>query len=48
MKKTIANIEDFCQTYGRLPYLYVTGGDPHHALLAWQDLLNSYHISPGA
>ncbi|MDF2791045.1 MAG: radical domain protein system [Neobacillus sp.] len=28
VKKTIANIEDFCQTYGRLPYLYITGGDP--------------------
>ncbi len=28
MKTTLANIEDFCQTYNRTPYLYITGGDP--------------------
>lgn len=28
MKEVIANIKDFCEVYDRLPYLYITGGDP--------------------
>lgn len=28
MEKVVENIEDFCGKFNRLPYLYVTGGDP--------------------
>ena len=28
MQETFANCLDFCETYGRLPYFYITGGDP--------------------
>lgn len=28
MLQTLANIDDFCDTFGRQPYLYITGGDP--------------------
>lgn len=28
MQQTLANIEDFCETFGREPYLYITVGDP--------------------
>lgn len=28
MVLTLENIEDFCRTFDRLPYLYITGGDP--------------------
>lgn len=28
MLRILANIDDFCETFGRQPYLYVTGGDP--------------------
>lgn len=28
MLRTLANIDDFCETFGRQPYLYITGGDP--------------------
>lgn len=28
MKEVLANIKDFCEVYNRLPYLYLTGGDP--------------------
>ena len=28
MTETLANIEDFCAVYDRLPYIYLTGGDP--------------------
>ena len=28
MKKTFANCLDFCGTFGREPYFYITGGDP--------------------
>ena len=28
MQDTLANCLDFCQVYGRLPYFYITGGDP--------------------
>lgn len=28
MEKVVANCENFCEVYGRAPYLYITGGDP--------------------
>ena len=28
MQEVVANCEDFCKMYGRLPYFYITGGDP--------------------
>ena len=28
MQDVVANCEDFCEMYGRLPYFYITGGDP--------------------
>ena len=28
MQEVVANCEDFCEMYGRLPYFYITGGDP--------------------
>jgi radical SAM/SPASM domain protein of ACGX system len=28
MQEVIANCQDFCEVYGRLPYFYITGGDP--------------------
>ena len=28
MQEVVANCEDFCKVYGRLPYFYITGGDP--------------------
>lgn len=28
MQEALANIEDFCEVYGRRPYIYLTGGDP--------------------
>lgn len=28
MQKTFENCLDFCRTFGRLPYFYITGGDP--------------------
>jgi len=28
MEEVVANIKDFCLVYDRLPYLYITGGDP--------------------
>lgn len=28
MQETFHNCLDFCETYGRLPYFYITGGDP--------------------
>ena len=28
MQKTLENCLDFCRAYGRLPYFYITGGDP--------------------
>lgn len=28
IQETLANIEDFCRTFNRRPYLYLTGGDP--------------------
>lgn len=28
MRQVVANCEDFCKTYNRVPYFYITGGDP--------------------
>ncbi len=28
MQKVVENAEEFCRTYGRVPYFYITGGDP--------------------
>ena len=28
MQEVVANCEDFCKVYGRIPYFYITGGDP--------------------
>ena len=28
MQETFDNCLDFCKVYGRLPYFYITGGDP--------------------
>ncbi len=28
MQKVVENAEEFCTTYGRAPYFYITGGDP--------------------
>ena len=28
MTEVVANFEDFCKVYGRVPYFYITGGDP--------------------
>ena len=28
MQQVVANCEDFCKTYNRVPYFYITGGDP--------------------
>lgn len=28
MQETAANCRDMCAMYGRLPYFYITGGDP--------------------
>ena len=28
IKKTLENCEKMCQTFGLLPYMYITGGDP--------------------
>lgn len=28
MQEVIANCEDFCKVYNRIPYFYITGGDP--------------------
>ena len=46
MTKVIENIEDFCRTYNRKPYLYVTGGDPilHPDFWKLMDLLKEKEI----
>lgn len=28
MQEVVANCEDFCKVYNRVPYFYITGGDP--------------------
>ena len=28
MKEVVENCEDFCKVYNRIPYFYITGGDP--------------------
>lgn len=46
IEHTLANIEDFCDTFGRDPYLYITGGDPilHPDFWRLMDLLKDKRI----
>lgn len=46
MMVTLAQIEDFCNTYGRRPYIYLTGGDPilHPDFWRLLDLFNQKSI----
>lgn len=46
MEEVVRCIEDFCQVYHRLPYLYITGGDPILHPDFWQllELLKSKKI----
>lgn len=46
MQQTLANIEGFCETFGRDPYLYITGGDPilHPDFWRLMDLLKQKGI----
>jgi radical SAM/SPASM domain protein of ACGX system len=46
MESVVANCEDMCNTYNRLPYFYITGGDPILHPLFWQllELLKSKSI----
>lgn len=46
MKQTLGNIEDFCECFGRRPYLYITGGDPilHPDFWKLMDLLKAKEI----
>lgn len=43
MQQTLANIEDFCETFERAPYLFITGGDPilHPDFWQFMELLKS-------
>ena len=47
MQKVIANCEDFCKVYNRVPYYYITGGDPiiHPDFWKLMVLLKSKNIS---
>ena len=46
MQKTFDNCLDFCRTYDRLPYFYITGGDPilHPDFWRLLELLKSHDI----
>ncbi len=46
MEETFYNCLDFCQVYGRLPYFYITGGDPILHLDFWRilELLKAHHV----
>ena len=46
MQKVVENAEDFCRTFGRLPYFYITGGDPilHPDFWKLMDLLKEKQI----
>lgn len=46
MQKTFDNCLDFCRTHGRLPYFYITGGDPilHPDFWKLLELLKSHDI----
>lgn len=46
MQKVVDNAEDFCRTFGRLPYFYITGGDPilHPDFWKLMDLLKEKKI----
>lgn len=47
MITTLDNIEDFCKTFGREPYLFLTGGDPilHKDFWKLMDELKSRNIT---
>ncbi|MBR1743127.1 MAG: radical SAM/SPASM domain protein, ACGX system [Lachnospiraceae bacterium] len=47
MLETLSNIEDFCKTFGREPYLFLTGGDPilHPDFWELMEELNKRNIS---
>lgn len=46
MQSVVDNAEEFCKTYGRLPYFYITGGDPilHPDFWNLMDLLKEKKI----
>lgn len=46
MQKTFENCLDFCKTFNRLPYFYITGGDPILHPYFWQllEMMQSYNI----
>ena len=46
MQSVVDNAEEFCKTYGRLPYFYITGGDPilHPDFWKLMDLLKEKKI----
>lgn len=47
MQETFYNCLDFCEVYGRLPYFYITGGDPILHPDFWQllSLIKEHEIS---
>lgn len=46
MLQVVRNVEDFCKAYDRLPYFYITGGDPilHPSFWSLLELLKSKNI----
>ncbi len=42
MMKVLSNCEEFCQKFGRIPYFYLTGGDPILHPEFWR-LLEEFH-----
>ena len=46
MQDTFYNCLDFCEVYHRLPYFYITGGDPILHLSFWDllGLMKEHHI----
>lgn len=46
MQKTVGNCEDMCRTFSRMPYMYITGGDPilHPDFWKLMELLKAKNI----
>lgn len=46
MQQVVDNVEEFCRTFRRLPYFYITGGDPilHPDFWKLMELLKERHI----
>lgn len=46
MEEVVANCEDFCRVFNRLPYFYITGGDPilHPKFWELMELIKSKNI----